>query len=113
DPLFRNAGAMPPDLRLQVGSPVVGVAVATPAYVQRDLVGRLRDASPDAGAYEHTGFATFGRGCAGTGGSVPAIGHGGTIAFGMPFSVDVASAVPNSAAALLVGFALLPTPAPL
>ncbi|MFY9344004.1 MAG: hypothetical protein WAT39_16055, partial [Planctomycetota bacterium] len=66
DPQLQNPFGTPPDLRPLPTSPITGVAVSTPSYVTTDYAGRLRDAAPDAGAYESTSFALYGQGCAGT-----------------------------------------------
>lgn len=104
DPMFRNASAAPYDLRVQPGSPVVGAAVATPGYVDHDLAGRLRDAQPDAGAYESTSFALYGQGCPGSGGSVPMLSGSGAVALGSTsFALDLQNAPPNVLALLFGG----------
>jgi hypothetical protein len=54
DPLFVGGG----DYHLQVGSPCIdkGTAVGAPTH---DIEGTPRDAAPDMGAYEWTGFRIF------------------------------------------------------
>ncbi len=97
DPLFLNGGTAPYDLRLQPNSPAIGRALNTPAYVTAAMAGRLRDAQPDAGAFEGAGFATFGIGCAGTGALVPQIGSVGTVAPGSAtFGVTLQNALPGA-----------------
>ena len=56
DPLFVNAANS--DYRLGVGSPCIdkGTSAGAPAV---DIEGTLRDAAPDMGAYEWTGFRIF------------------------------------------------------
>lgn len=115
DPLYRNVASNPPDLRFQPGSPAQNLSVLTPAYVTTDLLGRLRDALPDAGAFEGTSFATYGQGCPGTGSLVPAISHSGTLALGSPVSIDLQNALGNAVAVSIVGFSRTmygPTPLP-
>ena len=103
DPLYTSTTA-PFDLHPLPGSPVVGAAVLTPAYVTTDFDGRLRDAAPDAGAFESSGFARYGSGCAGTAGLVPAMGSSGTVALGSTnFSIDLSSAPANSLVVLFGG----------
>jgi hypothetical protein len=103
DPMFRNAVTAPFDLRPVSGSVVEGLAVQTPAYVLTDFAGRLRDAAPDAGAYESTSFAIYGQGCAGSGGLVPAMGHSGAVALGSTtFTIELSQA-PPTALVLIVG----------
>lgn len=103
DPLFLSTGT-PLNLRVAPGSPSTNLAVNTPVYVTTDFDGRLRDATPDAGAFESTSFAIFGSGCPGTGGLVPMIGSSGTVALGSTnFSVDLSNAAPNTLAILIGG----------
>jgi len=105
DPLLVNTSVLPFDLHPLPASPVKNAATNTPAIVTTDFDGRLRDATPDIGAYELSGFAFYGLGCAGTGGLVPAIGNTGTIAIGSAnFAVTVSQANANSVAILLAGF---------
>lgn len=105
DPMFANAAASPPDLHVLPGSPIVDLAVNTPIYVDHDRGGRLRDPRPDAGAYESSGFAFYGSGCAGTGSNVPAIASSGQVALGSTsFAVDLQNALPGSLALLFAGF---------
>ena len=105
DPMFMNVVSTPPDLRVLAGSPVQGLAVNTPTYVAEDRNGRFRDAAPDAGAYETSGFAVYGQGCGGTGGLVPAIASSGTVALGSTnLSIDLANARPATLSLLFAGF---------
>jgi hypothetical protein len=104
DPLFRNAAAPPFDLRVLPGSPAHDRALNTPSYVVEDRNGWLRDAQPDAGAYESLGFATFGQGCAGTGSLMPQIASTGAVALGAVFTIDVHNAFANAPALSWGGF---------
>jgi hypothetical protein len=102
DPLFVSP-ASPFDLHTLPGSPVIGAARNTPSYVTTDFDGRLRDAAPDAGAFESSGFALYGTGCAGTGALVPLIGNTGTVAPGSTnFAVTLAQA-PGGTLVVLFG----------
>lgn len=76
--------AAPYDFRLRPGSAAINTARYTPAYVTDDHSGRPRDPWPDIGAFEYAGagFSTYGRGCAGTGAIIPAIGSQGTASIG-------------------------------
>ncbi|MBK8100229.1 MAG: hypothetical protein IPK26_24260 [Planctomycetes bacterium] len=104
DPLLINITTAPYDLRPTPNSPVAGVAVNTPTYVTTDHQNRLRDTTPDAGAYELSGFAVYGTGCAGTGGAVPAMGSSGTVALGSNnFAITLSNGLPNALAVLLGG----------
>jgi len=104
DPQLRNPFGTPPDLRPLPTSPITGVAVGTPNWVTTDFAGRLRDAQPDAGAYESTSFAHYGQGCPGTSALVPAIGNSGTAALGSTtFGFLLAQAAPNTLAVLMGG----------
>lgn len=51
------------------------------------------------------GLSRFGRGCAGTGGLMPALALSGSSQLGQTFGHDLTQAAPLSVAALLVGFA--------
>jgi len=102
DPLFVST-ASPFDLHTLPGSPVIGAARNTPSYVTTDFDGRLRDAAPDAGAFESSGFALYGAGCAGTGALIPLIGNTGTVAPGSTnFAITLAQA-PGGTLAVLFG----------
>lgn len=104
DPLFRNGTIAPYDLRPLPGSPAINAAVGTPAYVDHDKDGRLRDATPDIGAYESSCFALYGQGCPGTGGLVPALASSGTFGLGSPnFSVDLSNAPASAPVAVFGG----------
>ncbi|MCB9877748.1 MAG: hypothetical protein H6835_09125 [Planctomycetes bacterium] len=104
DPQLNDPFGSPPDLRPAPTSPIVGVAVNTSTWVTDDFAGRLRDANPDAGAYESTSFALYGHGCAGTGGLAPALGSSGTAALGSPnFAFELSQAPPISIAVLAGG----------
>ena len=103
DPLFRDTQSSPPDLRVQLGSPIVGLAIITPTYVTTDFGGRLRDAAPDAGAYESTGFAVYGEGCPSP--QAPVLDWSGTVAIGAnDFAVHVRNAPPAVLALPCLGF---------
>lgn len=115
DPLFRNVVAVPPDLRVQPGSPALDRAVNTPAYVTGDLLGRLRGAQPDAGAHEGTSFVPYGTGCPGTNGLVPVLAGSGTLGLGQVFFIDLQMARANSLAIEFGGLSRTmagPTPLP-
>ena len=104
DPLLQAPFGTPPDLRPLPTSPVAGVATNTPIYVTNDFAGRLRDAQPDAGAYESTSFAIYGQGCPGTGALVPLMGGSGTVAIGSPnFAFNLSQAPATSIAVLFGG----------
>jgi hypothetical protein len=104
DPQLLSPFAAPIDLRPAVGSPVRDAARNTPSYVVADYAGRLRDAAPDAGAYETTSFALFGRSCAGTGGLVPAMSSSGTVALGSTnFAFELTQARATTLALLFGG----------
>lgn len=104
DPQLQNPFGLPPDLRPLPTSPITGVAVNTPTWVTDDFAGRLRDAAPDAGAYESTSFAIYGQGCPGTGSLVPAMGGSGTVALGSPnFAFQLTQAPPFALAVLIGG----------
>lgn len=104
DPLLQAPFVTPPDLRPLPTSPVVGVAQNTPSYVTTDFAGRLRDAQPDAGAYESTSFVLYGQGCPGTGSLVPAMGGSGPVAQGSAtFAFELAQAPPAAIAVLFGG----------
>jgi hypothetical protein len=91
------------DLHTLPGSPVIGAARNTPSYVIDDFDGRLRDAAPDAGAFESSGFALYGAGCAGTGALVPLIGNTGVVAPGSTnFAITLAQA-PAATLAVMFG----------
>jgi len=105
DPLYRNVASNPPDLRIRPGSPAKDLALLTPAYVTTDLLGRPRDALPDAGAYEGTSFiATYGQGCPGTGSLVPSLTHSAFVGLGLPVSINLENALANTVAVSIVGF---------
>jgi hypothetical protein len=105
DPTLVAPFGTPPDLRPLPGSPITGVAVNTPAYVTDDFAGRLRDAAPDAGAYESTSFARYGRSCPGTGAVAPLMGSSGTVALGSTtFAFELSQTPPNALAVLFGGF---------
>ena len=107
DPLLINPFGSPPDLRPQPGSPVTGLASGSPAFVTDDFVGRLRDASPDAGAYESTSFALYGAGCRGTGFLFPLIDQSGTVALGSTnFRLELTRGRGNAPAVLLAEHAV-------
>jgi hypothetical protein len=101
DPLLTSPFSLPYDLRPQPGSPVIGVAPVT--SVTTDHAGRLRDAAPDAGAFELTSFAIYGRACPGTGGTAPAMGSTGTVALGSTNFAMTLAAAPASTVAVLFG----------
>lgn len=104
DPLLQNPFTAPYDLRPLPNSPVTSVAVNTPSYVTTDINGRLRDSQPDAGAYELSGFALYGQGCAGTNALVPAMSSTGTVALGSPnFAFQLAQGAPSTLAVLMGG----------
>jgi hypothetical protein len=104
DPLLANPFSAPLDLRPLPNSPIAGVAVNTPSYVTDDYAGRLRDAQPDAGAYEATSFAYYGQGCAGTNALIPAMGSSGTVALGSTnFAFELTQAAPSTLAVLMGG----------
>ncbi|MCC7397833.1 MAG: hypothetical protein IT455_12280 [Planctomycetes bacterium] len=104
DPLLQDPFGPVPDLRPTASSPVTGVAVNTPAYVDTDYAGRLRDGAPDAGAYESTSLALYGSGCPGTGGLVPALSATGSVALGSAsFTFELNQAAPNSIALFMGG----------
>lgn len=119
DPQLNNPFGVPPDLRPAPSSPITGVAVNTPAYVTDDFAGRLRDATPDAGAYESTSFALYGQGCPGTGALVPAMSGSGNVVLGSTnFAFELTQAPALSLAVLIGGFSrttsvLGPLPAPI
>ena len=105
DPLLVAPFATPPDLRPTSTSPITGVAVNTPAFVTDDFAGRLRDAAPDAGAYESTSFALYGAACPGTGALAPTMSHSGTAQLGAPnFAFELTQAPPSALAVLFGGF---------
>jgi len=104
DPLLVNTSVPPFDLHPLPASPVKNAATNTPSIVTTDFDDRLRDPTPDIGAYELSGFAFYGLGCAGTGGLVPAIGSTGTIAIGSTnFAVTLSQANASSVALLVAG----------
>lgn len=104
DPQLRNPFGTPPDLRPLPGSPVTGVAVLTPSYVTTDYSDRLRDAAPDAGAYESTSFARFGQGCPGVNAQVPQLGSTGAVALGSAnFALTLQQAAGGTLAVLMGG----------
>lgn len=103
DPLFVQGSTAPYDLHILPTSPARDAAVNTPPYVTTDFDGRIRDASPDIGAYETTSFAVYGQGCAGTAGLIPVIGGSGPVAIPSPtFAITLANARAN-AFSLLIG----------
>ncbi|MEZ6036226.1 MAG: NosD domain-containing protein [Planctomycetota bacterium] len=111
DPLLVDPFGAVPDLRPTPSSPIAGVAVNTPSWVTDDFAGRLRDANPDAGAYESTSFALFGQGCAGTGGLIPALGNSGTAQLGSTnFAFELTQTQPISIAVLFGGLSQLSLP---
>lgn len=104
DPLLVNPFGTPADLRPSPNSPIRGIAVNTPSYVTDDFAGRLRDAQPDAGAFESTSFALFGQGCAGSNALVPALGSSGTVALGSTnFAFQLTQSAPSTLAVLMGG----------
>jgi hypothetical protein len=104
DPLLLNPAGSPLDLHPAPNSPVRDAARNTPAVVVTDHDGRLRDAAPDCGAYELSGFALYGTGCAGTAGLVPALGSQGSVALGSTtFAVTLGQGAASSLALLFGG----------
>jgi len=104
DPQLNDPFGTPPDLRPTPTSPVVGVAVNTPAWVVDDFAGRLRDAAPDAGAYESTSFALYGQACAGTGGVAPMLGSSGVAQLGSAsFAIELTQAPANAITVIFGG----------
>lgn len=104
DPLYTNSTTAPFDLRPILISTAKDQGGAPLAFVVDDLAGRLRDPLPDCGAYEMSGFAYYGQGCAGTGSLVPAIGSSGLVAVGSTnFSVDLSNSPANTLAFLVGG----------
>lgn len=103
DPMFFDISKSPPDLHVKAGSPVRDKARRTPAYVLYDVEGRVRDQSPDIGAYELNGFAVWGNGCAGTGARTPVLAATGTVGLGQRFSITCANGKPSAAAMLVFG----------
>jgi hypothetical protein len=105
DPQFVQGIVAPYDLHVLSTSPTRNAAINTPAYVTTDYDGRARDAQPDIGAYEGSGFGVFGQGCAGTNSQVPVIGATGTAAIGgSNFAITLANARANSLSLLIGGF---------
>lgn len=104
DPLYTNSTTAPYDLRPILISTAQNQGGAPLAFVVDDIAGRLRDPLPDCGAYEMSGFAYYGQGCAGTGSLVPAIGSSGLVAIGSTnFSIDLSNAPPATLAILIGG----------
>lgn len=104
DPLYTNSTTAPYDLRPILISTAQNQGGAPLAFVVDDFAGRLRDPLPDCGAYELSGFAYYGQGCAGTNSLVPAIGSTGQVAIGSTnFSIDLSNAPPATLAFLLGG----------
>ena len=103
DPLFVDATANPPDLHVKGGSPVKDKAVNTPAWNIEDFEGRIRDANPDIGAYELSGFGLFAKGCAGAGKHVPILSSTGLIGIGKTFQVKLSKALGGAAGVLVLG----------
>ncbi|MEY4675300.1 MAG: hypothetical protein RL148_3084 [Planctomycetota bacterium] len=104
DPFYTNSTTAPFDLRPILISTAKDQGGAPLAFVVDDLAGRLRDPLPDCGAYEMSGFAYYGQGCAGTGSLVPAIGSSGLVAVGSTnFSVDLSNSPANTLAFLVGG----------
>lgn len=104
DPQLQQPLTAPFDLRPIPGSPVAGAARNTPSYVTTDFAGRLRDATPDAGAYESTSFALYGEACIGNNSLAPAFGSSGSVALGSPnFRFEVSQAAPFAVAVLYGG----------
>lgn len=114
DPLFTSTSA-PINVKPLPPSPVRNAAANTPAYITTDFEGRLRDATPDIGAFELLSFATYGAGCPGTGSLVPVISSSGTLAYGSPLFIDLANAAPLRPALMWMGLSRTmsgPTPLP-
>lgn len=104
DPLLRQTQQAPYDLRPMPNSPVKDRGVRTPAYVTEDYERRLRDGLPDLGAYEMSGFALFGTGCAGSGAATPELSSTGAIALGSTtFTITLRKALGGTNAALGIG----------
>ncbi|MCA8963510.1 MAG: hypothetical protein H6838_09715 [Planctomycetes bacterium] len=102
-PLLQDPFGTPPDLRPTTNSPVRDLAVNTPSYIAEDFGGRMRDAMPDAGAYESTSLAFYGVGCPGTGFQVPRFSNTGSVAIGSTNLTLELSRVPGGALAILLG----------
>jgi hypothetical protein len=104
DPLLIST-TTPFILRPLPNSPAKDAATGTPSYVTDDYTGRVRDAKPDMGAYELSGFAPFGTGCQGTGAQSPVLSYTGTPQIGSSnFILTLANARPSSPAGLIIGF---------
>lgn len=97
DPRFLDVQDLPLGLRLAHGSPALGKAAGTPAYVTDDYEGKPRGTPTFLGALglgRPTSFSTFGAGCAGTQSHVPLISYGGQLKLGSSdFAVQVSNAL--------------------
>jgi len=105
DPKFISAT----DLHLQATSPALGKGKPKPGgffpghEVREDFDGWMRGGKKDIGAYEKTGWKSYGQGCPGTGSKVPVIGFSGNLGPGDTTGIDLSNARANSRVALTVG----------
>jgi hypothetical protein len=117
DPLLLKAKPpyiVPQGFNVVPASPAIDKAVSFPGYatfpadpVETDYNGRYRDDKPDVGAFEGSGFATFGTGCPGTNKKVPQMGYNGTVAIPSPgFQATVKDGKPSAPSFLVVGHSL-------
>ncbi len=109
DPLFVDVANPPIGLRLVGPSPGMAAAVNTRPWITDDVEGTPRSAQPSIGAYESSAaldFTTFGVGCPGSGGFVPAIGSSGEVRWGSTdFAITLSNALggPGVNAYLVIG----------
>ncbi len=96
DPAFEDAAKLPEGLKLRRESPAIGMATDLAPWVTDDFEGTPRLPKASVGAFEgmpRIKFRTFGVGCAGSGGLVPAIGSAGLRRWG---SADFAVTLDNA-----------------
>ena len=102
---------VPAGFRPLPASPAKDAAVEFPGYatftakpILTDFAGRFRDAKPDVGAFELSGFAVFGNGCPGSGKAVPAMGYQGTVSIpSTNFAVTLSKGLGGAPAFLVLG----------